>query len=86
MLSLDISKTGYDLNLDIIDDPDGDCMLMLFIRSDLYTMAEASTISTSYESLVQAFASRPKSSLLEPQMFEEDQVKQSLGFSQGVFI
>lgn len=84
MLSLDISKTGYDLNLDIIDDPDGDCMLMFFIRSDLYTTAQASTISTSYEKLVKAFASKPKSSLLAPKIFEQGPVKQSLEFSQGM--
>lgn len=85
MLSFDISKTGYDLNLDIIDDPDGECMLMLFVRSDLYTAAEAGTIVTCYEKIVNFFASRPKSSLLAPQIFESHQVKRSAEFSRGLF-
>lgn len=83
MLSLDISKTGYDLNLDIIDDPDGECMLMLFIRSDLYTAAEAGTIVTCYEKLVKFFACRPKSPLFGPQIFEPHEVLKSLELSRG---
>lgn len=83
MLSFDISKTGYDFNLDIIDDPDGECMLMLFVRSDLYTVAEANTIATCYEKLVTFFASRPKSSLLKPQIFEHHRVQKSLELSRG---
>ncbi|KAK9775318.1 putative Carrier domain-containing protein [Seiridium cardinale] len=83
MLSFDISKTGYDLNLDIIDDPDGNCLIMWFVRSDLYQNSEATILLESFEKLVKAFATEPNVSLATPDIYEDHQVERALSFSQG---
>ncbi len=56
LMAFEASKSAYDLALDIIDDPNGECLLMLVVRKDLYTIADAELPTKSYEILVKAFA------------------------------
>lgn len=83
LLSFQGAKTGYDLNLDIIDDPDGECRLILNVRSEIYTSAEAEHLCTGYEMLVRAFATYPDTTLTVPSIYPQDKVQAALAFSQG---
>jgi hypothetical protein len=49
LTSLQVSKLAYDTALDIIDDPDGDCLIMLIVRKEPYSQQDANTLVRSYE-------------------------------------
>ncbi|KAI9695814.1 MAG: putative PKS/NRPS-like protein biosynthetic cluster [Bogoriella megaspora] len=50
----------YDVYLDTIDDPIGDCTHHFFLRRDLFDESQAEQLSRSYERLVRSFAIRPE--------------------------
>lgn len=77
------AKTGYDLNLDIIDDPAGECRLLLNVRSDLYTESGAELLIASYEKLIIAFAADPGITLMQPTLYPQREILRALEFSQG---
>ncbi|RYP16090.1 hypothetical protein DL766_009227 [Monosporascus sp. MC13-8B] len=83
LLSIDISKTGYDLALDINDDQKGDCLVTLIIRSDLYQKSEAEILVKSYEKLVRAFAAESNAVLNQPGMYEHADTIMAMHFSRG---
>lgn len=85
MLSFQASKVPYDLALDIIDDAgDGDCLLMLIVREDMYSKQDAEVLLKSYGQLVKDFAESPGLSFAEPDMFEKAAVERSLTFGRGL--
>jgi hybrid polyketide synthase/nonribosomal peptide synthetase ACE1 len=83
MLSFQVSKLAYDVTLDILDDPDGDCLAMLIVRKDLYSKRDAECLVNSYERLVNAFATYSNTALDEPDMFDPVEIHRAIGFSQG---
>jgi hybrid polyketide synthase/nonribosomal peptide synthetase ACE1 len=85
LMAIELSKTGYDLNLDIIDDPQ-DCRVRLFARSDLYRKSEAAVLIHSYKKLLKAFSEEPSEILAKPDIYEQSDVQQSLRFGQGKFL
>ncbi|KAJ0115637.1 hypothetical protein J7T55_010460 [Diaporthe amygdali] len=80
---LRVSTTGYDLNLDIIDDPDGGCLLSLIFRDDLYQKSEATILMKSYENLLNAFSTKPQAELTKPSLFESHDVRRALTHGHG---
>lgn len=80
---LKVSATGYDLNLDIIDDPYGDCLVSLIFRSDLYRVSEATMLINSYEKLLHAFSTESNMTLAEPSLFEDRDVQRALTHGLG---
>ncbi|KAI1090155.1 hypothetical protein F5B19DRAFT_334347 [Rostrohypoxylon terebratum] len=80
LLSINVSKTGYDLALDINDDPKGDCLIAFIIRSDLYQKSEVEILIKSYERLVKAFAKHPNSLLNQPSMYEPADITTAMRF------
>ncbi|KAI1457563.1 hypothetical protein F4805DRAFT_174045 [Annulohypoxylon moriforme] len=83
LLSINVSKTGYDLALDINDDPKGDCLVALIIRSDLYHKSEAEILIKSYERLVKAFAAKSSVILGQPSLYDHADIATALKFSRG---
>ncbi|KAI3394645.1 hypothetical protein diail_2455 [Diaporthe ilicicola] len=81
--ALKVSATGYDLNLDIIDDPSGGCLVSLIFRSDLYRVSEATMLANSYEKLLHAFSTKPDATLTEPSLFERRDVQRALTYGLG---
>jgi hypothetical protein len=56
-------KVPYDVFLDTIDEPEGECLHELFLRNDLFGQDEADRLARSYKSLVVAFAKHPAMTL-----------------------
>lgn len=60
-----LSMMGFDLNvpydvyLDTIDEPGGECAHFFFLRKDLFGKSEADLLANSYERLICAFAAQP---------------------------
>lgn len=76
-------KMAYDVALDIVDDPDGDCVHTFEVHKELYGKAGAERIAKSYERLVKAFAADPRLSLDEPEMSDLTETKEVVKFGQG---
>ncbi|KAI1749320.1 hypothetical protein F4782DRAFT_542299 [Xylaria castorea] len=74
MNSFQASKSPYDLALDIIDNPDGDCLLMFVFRSDLYQKRDVEKISKSYEILVKSLSSKPDISIDQVDMYTAEDI------------
>ncbi|KAI0378982.1 amino acid adenylation domain-containing protein [Hypomontagnella monticulosa] len=83
LVSFQASKLAYDVTLDIIDDPNGDCLTMLIVRKDLYNKQCATLLANGFQQLVREFASQPDSSTAAPEIFEQAEVEKSLSFCKG---
>ncbi|KAF4631137.1 hypothetical protein G7Y89_g6997 [Cudoniella acicularis] len=58
MMGFDLN-VPYDIYLDTIDEPDGECTHYLFVRKDLFGQPEAEKLARSYRHLIRAFAAQP---------------------------
>lgn len=74
---------AYDVAVDIIDNPGGDCHLTFTVRDDLYNQSDAERVAASYMTLVNAFASQPGARLDEVDVFEEAEVEKALTMGRG---
>ncbi|KAH8897379.1 amino acid adenylation domain-containing protein [Thozetella sp. PMI_491] len=83
LMSLQVSKLAYDVTLDIIDDPEGECIFMLIVRKDLYSQRDAERLLKSYVHLVTEFAENSSKALNEAQLFEVTEVDRALTLSRG---
>ncbi|ROW04822.1 hypothetical protein VMCG_04865 [Cytospora schulzeri] len=83
MLSFQASKTAYDIALDIIDDADGECLLMFQVRKDLYDERAVQLLARSYQLLAEAFATDPNAILSGPALFDPAAIEEASRFSRG---
>jgi hybrid polyketide synthase/nonribosomal peptide synthetase ACE1 len=56
VLHFEAGRTGYDISLDIIDNPEDDCLLMLMTQGSLYTQEETEFLMSSYTHLLTTLA------------------------------
>ncbi|KAI0013521.1 hypothetical protein F4779DRAFT_640909 [Xylariaceae sp. FL0662B] len=83
MCSFQASRSPYDLALDIIDNPESDCLLMFVARKDLYSKEEVEILAKSYEILVKWFVTEPDTALSSPQIHRPDDITQAVAFARG---
>ena len=83
MLSFTASKLGYDVSVDIIDNPNSDCLAMLIVRKDLYGPKDAERLATSYSHLIQQFVAQPRALVSEPSLFLQNEIDEAFKFSRG---
>lgn len=79
------SKVAYDIALDIIDSPDGDCHVTFIVRDDIYDQAAANQFAQSYVSLAESFAGNPTMILSETTMFDGAIVEETLDLGRGKY-
>ncbi|KAI1467236.1 uncharacterized protein F4812DRAFT_465308 [Daldinia caldariorum] len=70
MMGFDLN-VPYDVYLDTIDEPDGECAHYFFLRKDLFGEAEAEKLARSYERLICAFAAQPRMAVSEVDLAED---------------
>lgn len=83
LLEFQASKLAYDITLDIIDDPDGECVVMLIVRKDLYTHEQAKCLSRNYERLVKQFCSSSVQTLSSPELYGLEEINKARASSAG---
>ncbi|KAK1911259.1 hypothetical protein P3342_012558 [Pyrenophora teres f. teres] len=84
LLSFQASKLPYDICLDIIDDAgEGDSVLHLLVRKDMYTKQQAQTLIKCLVKLTESFSRIPNRKLESAAMFDAQDVVPALGFSKG---
>jgi hybrid polyketide synthase/nonribosomal peptide synthetase ACE1 len=82
-VSLEVSNTGYDLSLDVVDDTEQECLLTLAVNNDIYSTTEANTLLDIYKQLVYEFSMRPEAATTEPHIYNQESVAMALGFGSG---
>ncbi|KAI0019241.1 hypothetical protein F4780DRAFT_747619 [Xylariomycetidae sp. FL0641] len=82
-IAFDNMKAGYDVFLDIVDDPVGDSIMVLEARCDLYGKDEVDQLARSYERLLAAFIQAPEARLQDPDMFSPLETEPAMCLSQG---
>ncbi|KAH5165188.1 hypothetical protein HBI38_073010 [Parastagonospora nodorum] len=87
LLSFQGSKVSYDIALDIIDDAgEGDCVVHLLVRKDLYTEEQAQLMVKCLVKLAESFSRVPSTTLKSAAMFDTQEIEKALEFSQGEHI
>ncbi|CAJ2504343.1 Uu.00g117370.m01.CDS01 [Anthostomella pinea] len=83
MQSFHVSKLAYDVALDIIDDPDGDCQVALIVRRDLYSEQDAGYLAKSFRIMVEAFSKDAEMEIIRAPIYDHTDVSRVTAFGQG---
>lgn len=83
LMSFRLSKMAYDVAMDIIDNPNGDCSLTFIFRDDLYSQADAERLAKSYLSLAKAFADQSNTTMGSAKVYDEVEIKDALSCGRG---
>ena len=84
LLEFEAGRTAYDVSLDIIDNKNGDALLMLMVQQDLYTDRDAKFLMKTYVSLLDMFANFPTMRLEEVPKYQKSDQEAGLMAGKGV--
>lgn len=76
-------QIGYDISLDIVENPGGDSLLTLSVQKDLYNVDMANLLLDSYFRLVDSFSKNPATSLNRPAIYDPVAVDKALTLGCG---
>ncbi|KAI1275626.1 hypothetical protein F5Y07DRAFT_409062 [Xylaria sp. FL0933] len=85
-ISFETLKTPYDISLEIVDDPAGDCIFYFAVHQALYGERDVQKLAASYVRLVKSFASDSAALLSTPDLFEAAEIGKVMKFSRGKFV
>ena len=74
---------GYDITMDIVDNPEGNSLVLLAVQQDLYSLNDANMLLDNYFSLLDSFSKNPASNLNRPTMHNATAVDQALRLGCG---
>lgn len=77
-------QIGYDISVDIVENPEGDSLVLLAVQQDLYGLEEASLLLDNYFNLLGAFSKNPASSLNRPAIYDAAAVDKALRLGCGL--
>ncbi|KAJ5740883.1 Acetyl-CoA synthetase-like protein [Penicillium malachiteum] len=86
LLRFEPGKAAYDISLDIIDNPGGDCLLTFYIRENLYSRHAAEVLTNSYVEILAVFASQPDATLNQPKLFKKVDIERAIEIGSGPVI
>ncbi|KAK1960815.1 PKS-NRPS hybrid [Colletotrichum sublineola] len=76
-------QVAYDVNIDIVDNPEGDSLVVLTAQQDLYDLEAANLLLDCYFRLLAAFSRNPASSLSRPALYDTAAVEKALTLGRG---
>ncbi|KAF7169928.1 hypothetical protein CNMCM5623_002479 [Aspergillus felis] len=76
-------QAPYDVSLDIIDNPDGECHVIIAGQSVLYDAQHVDVLGRVYRNLLTVFARNPALRLDVPALYEAKEVKRSIKLGHG---
>ncbi|KAK2051210.1 acetyl-CoA synthetase-like protein, partial [Colletotrichum caudatum] len=76
-------QVAYDVNVDIVDNPEGDSLVVLTAQKDLYDLDGANLLLDCYFRLLAAFSRNPASSLSRPALYDTAAVDKALKLGRG---
>lgn len=78
-----VARTGYDVSLDILDNPGGDSTIMFMVQKDLYSDEDAHTLMKYYVRLLETFAKDSEMGTNEPSIFDKKEIQHAVDLGQG---
>ncbi|KAF9886948.1 hypothetical protein FE257_010689 [Aspergillus nanangensis] len=76
-------QAPYDLSLDIIDNPGGDCHVIIAGQSALYDSQHVGKIASIYQNLLAVFARNPAVRLNVPSLYGTEEVEHAIKLGRG---
>lgn len=76
-------QMGYDISVDIVENPGGDSLIFMAVQEDLYDAADAGMLLDNYFSLVDAFSKNAAAQLGSPAMHDATAVEEALRLGCG---
>jgi hybrid polyketide synthase/nonribosomal peptide synthetase ACE1 len=78
-----IAKTGYDISLDIIDNPGGDSTISFMVQKGLYSEKDAASLMSMYVRLLDAFSKKPTANINLPSLHSKEDLDKVLQLGRG---
>lgn len=85
MKEFEAGRTAYDISLDIIDNKDGDTLLMLMVQKALYSEKDAEFLMRSYVDLLDVFSRNPDMLLHHLPLYKEADQREALILGRGKY-
>ncbi|KAK2030524.1 PKS-NRPS hybrid [Colletotrichum zoysiae] len=83
VVAFDQGQTAYDLALDVIENPGGDCRIILSGQSVFYGDREMTQLKGMYLDLLKSFSRNPASRLSAPPLYDPEDVKAAIELGRG---
>lgn len=80
------AQTAYDLVLDVIENPGGDCRVMLAGQSALYDAEHMDMLKDMYKQLLLSFARNPALRLSMASLYDANDVKHGVELGRGMYL
>ncbi|KAE8133672.1 lovastatin nonaketide synthase [Aspergillus pseudotamarii] len=82
----DYGRTGYDINLDVMENTDGDAVVSLSVQKSLYSQEDADLLGRAFQNLVANFATSPAQRLPEGSLFANEDIEKAITIGSGHYI
>lgn len=83
MRELQMGSTGYDLSLDVIDNPDGDARVAIMGQASLYAEADVRVVRDVFEDILHEFVQSPSKRIAQEWQYRQSDVQKALELGQG---
>lgn len=81
--SFEQGQAAYDLSLDIIENPGGECSIIVAGQSALFKPQDMNTLKDMYRRLLDAFSRNPALRLATPPLYDPEEVENALKLGRG---
>ena len=81
----EVGRSAYDISLDIIDNIEGNALLLFMVQKSLYDFRDAELLMKSYVNLLEAFSTSPTSRLDQPSLYNKADVDEAMKIGKGLF-
>ncbi|GAP85182.1 putative acyl transferase acyl hydrolase lysophospholipase [Rosellinia necatrix] len=78
-----VGRTGYDISMDIIDDPAGDCTVTMMVQKNIYTEHVAQILLEAFLEMTAAFSEDTSLTLKFPALYSPARVADTLSCGRG---
>ncbi|RYP36755.1 hypothetical protein DL767_003254 [Monosporascus sp. MG133] len=83
VISFEQGQAAYDLSLDIIENPGGECRVIMAGQSALFEPQDMQMLKDMYKRLLAAFSRNPALRLTTPSLYDPEDVKNALKLGRG---
>ncbi|KAL9039336.1 MAG: hypothetical protein Q9214_004920, partial [Letrouitia sp. 1 TL-2023] len=80
----EVGRTGYDINLDVIENAGGETTVMFMAKEDLYSQRDTEILANSFQQLLQNLSRNTSTIVNEATLFSKDDVACAIQLSHGV--
>lgn len=83
MCELQMGSTGYDLSLDVIDNPEGSARVAIMGQASLYAEADVRVVRDVFEDILHEFVQSPSKRIAQEWQYRQADVQKAMELGQG---